>query len=75
MKNSIRQKLDALKDRFDEIEALLADAEVISDQLRFRELSKEYSELEDVVKNFTRFNIVSEDLAEAKDMQLSLIHI
>ena len=43
MKNSIRQKLDALKDRFDEIEALLADAEVISDQLRFRELSKEYS--------------------------------
>ena len=69
MKNSIRQKLDALKDRFDEIEALLADAEVISDQLRFRELSKEYSELEDVVKNFTRFNIVSEDLAEAKDMQ------
>ena len=69
MKNSIRQKLDALKDRFDEIEALLSDAEIIADQSRFRDLSKEYSELEDVVKNFNRFNSVSGDLIEAKEMQ------
>ena len=69
MKNSIRQKLDALKDRFDEIEALLSDAEIIADQFRFRDLSKEYSELEDVVKNFNRFNSVSGDLIEAKEMQ------
>lgn len=69
MKNSIRQKLDALKDRFDEIEVLLSDAEIIADQSRFRDLSKEYSELEDVVKNFNRFNSVSGDLIEAKEMQ------
>jgi peptide chain release factor 1 len=72
MKNSIRQKLEALKDRFDEIEALLSDAEIIADQSRFRELSKEYSELEDVVKIFNRFNNVSEDLAEAKEIQKDL---
>ena len=69
MKNSIRKKLDALKDRFDEIEVLLSDAEIIADQSRFRDLSKEYSELEDVVKNFNRFNSVSGDLIEAKEMQ------
>ena len=48
MKNSIRLKLENLKDRFDELEALLSDADVISDQNQFRELSKEYAELEEV---------------------------
>jgi peptide chain release factor 1 len=69
MKESIRHKLDNLKDRFDELEALLSDAEVISDQNRFREHSKEYAEIEEVVKSFDRFNAVGENLEEAKEMQ------
>jgi peptide chain release factor 1 len=69
MKESIRHKLDNLKDRFDELEALLSDAEIITDQNRFRELSKEYSELEDVVRSFNRFIKVSNNLSEAKEMQ------
>ncbi|MEC7079078.1 MAG: peptide chain release factor 1, partial [Pseudomonadota bacterium] len=36
MKNSIRLKLENLKDRFNELEALLSDSEVISDQNQFR---------------------------------------
>ena len=55
MKNSIRLKLENLKDRFNELEALLSDADVISDQNQFRELSKEYAELEEVVKPLTAF--------------------
>ena len=47
MKQSIHQKLDNLKDRFGELEALLSDAEIIADQNRYRELSKEYAELEE----------------------------
>jgi peptide chain release factor 1 len=39
MKNSIRLKLENLKDRFDEIEVMLSDAEIIADQNRFRDLS------------------------------------
>ncbi|MDA8922221.1 PCRF domain-containing protein, partial [Gammaproteobacteria bacterium] len=54
MKDSIRHKLDNLKDRFGELEALLSDAEVISDQNRFRDLSKEYAELEELVQTFDR---------------------
>ena len=69
MKESIRYKLENLKDRFDELEALLSDAEIIADQNRFRELSKEYSELEDVVRNFNHFMSVSDNLIEAKEMQ------
>ena len=55
MKDSIRHKLDNLKDRFGELEALLSDAEVISDQNRFRDLSKEYAELEELVQTFDRY--------------------
>lgn len=69
MKQSIRDKLEALKDRFDELEALLSDAEIITDQPRFRDLSKEYSELEEVIRRFNRFTVVDADLAEAKEMQ------
>ena len=69
MKESIRIKLENLQDRFGELEALLSDAEIIADQSRFREFSKEYSEIEDVVKNFNRFNKVSRNLNEAKEMQ------
>jgi len=69
MKDSIRSKLEHLQDRFDELEALLSDADVIGDQNRFRELSKEYSEIEEVVKTFDRFLEVSEALQQAKEMQ------
>ena len=63
MKNSIRLKLENLKDRFDELEALLSDSDVISDQNQFRELSKEYSEQEEVVKTFNRFQEISANLS------------
>ena len=69
MKDSIRNKLDNLKDRFDELEALLSDAEIIADQNRFRDLSKEYSEIEEVVKSYDRFAQVTENLEQAKEMQ------
>ena len=70
MKDSIRLKLDNLKDRSDEIEALLSDALTISNQDQFRELSKEYSELERVVKKYSEYNAAKADLEEAKEMKL-----
>ena len=49
MKASLLKKLDILHDRFEELTALLGDAEVISDQNRFRAYSKEYAEVEPVI--------------------------
>jgi len=69
MKESIRIKLDNLKDRFGELEALLSDGEIIANQERFRDLSKEYAEIEMVVKNYNRFLTVTENLREAREMQ------
>ena len=69
MKDSIRAKLDNLKDRFDELEALLSDAEIIADQNKFRGLSKEYAELEEIVKNYNRFREISGNLEQARGME------
>ena len=69
MKQTIKLKLDNLKDRFDELEALLSDAEIIADQNRYRDLSKEYAELEDLVKSYNRYQDVDENLQQAREMQ------
>lgn len=69
MKDSIRNKLDNLKDRFGELEALLSDVEIISEQNRFRDLSKEYAEIEELVKSYDRFTAVTEELEQTKEMQ------
>ena len=66
MKQSLLTKLDSLSDRHEELGALLSDAEVIADQDRFRDLSREYSELETVVRCFASYRQVQEDLAEAR---------
>ncbi len=66
MKESILVKLESLQDRYQELAALLSDADVISDQGKFRQYSKEYAELEPVVKCYGDFRQTEEDLAEAK---------
>lgn len=68
MKASLLSKLDTLRDRYEEISALLSDAEVIADQDKFRPLSKEYAELEEVVQCFARYHQQREDLDEAQLM-------
>ncbi|MDA8866287.1 peptide chain release factor 1 [Porticoccaceae bacterium] len=66
MKASILAKLDNLDDRYQEVAALLSDSETIADQNRFRELSKEYAELEPVVKAYVDYRDVINNLQEAK---------
>lgn len=66
MKESIRLKLEVLQERYVEVGALLSDADVISDQNKFRELSREYAELEPVVKCFAEYQTIIDDLEEAK---------
>ena len=66
MKASILAKLDNLNERYQEVAALLSDAEIIADQNKFRDLSKEYSELEPVVKAYLGYQEVINNLGEAK---------
>lgn len=68
MKSSILEKLDHLQERYIEVGALLSDSETIADQNRFRELSKEYAELEPVVKCYGDYRQVLDNLEEAKGL-------
>ena len=68
MKDSIRFKLESVRDRFEEIAGLLADPDVIADQNQFRDLSKEYSRVEPIVKLFAEFETLDEDIAAAQEM-------
>jgi len=68
MKASLLDKLETLTDRHEEVSALLGDSETIADQDRFRDLSREYAELEAVVKCYTRYSQVKSDLEEATRM-------
>lgn len=49
MKESILQKLDTLAERYDELEALMSAPEVIADNEKFRNYSKEYAQLEELI--------------------------
>ena len=69
MKESVYRKLEGLAERYEEVQALLSDASVISDQTKFRELSKEYSQLEDISKAFADYQQAQQDLASAEEMQ------
>jgi peptide chain release factor 1 len=68
MKPSIKKKLQALAERHEELSALLSDAEVINNQKRFREYSKEYAQLEPVVKTFKCYEECVNDIAGANEL-------
>ena len=66
MKASLLNKLNILQDRFEELTALLGDAEVISDQNRFRAYSREYAEVEPVIVAYRQLCKVQQDLEGAQ---------
>ncbi|WP_028110457.1 peptide chain release factor 1 [Ferrimonas futtsuensis] len=68
MKPSVIAKLEGLLERYEEVQALLGEPDVISDQDRFRALSKEFSQLEEVVKAFSAYRQAGEDIETAEEM-------
>lgn len=68
MKPSIRQKLEHLSQRFEEITALLAEPETQNDQDRFRSLSREYAQLNPVVTTFLDYLTTLDTIAFAQTL-------
>ena len=68
MKTSLLTKLDALADRHEEVAALLGDADTAADQNRFRDLSKEFAHLNEVVTQHQRWTQLQEAVADARQM-------
>ncbi len=68
MKTSIRNKLEHISERYQEITALLADPDIQADANRFRELSREYAQVEPVSICYQRYVDAETELRQAEEM-------
>lgn len=68
MKDTLLHRLDHISERYEELGHLLSDSDVIADQNRFREFSKEYSEIEPVVKCYGAYRQTCDDIEEAQSL-------
>lgn len=68
MKESVIRKLEGLRERYEEVQALLGEPGVVSDQERFRNLTREYAQLGDVVAGFDRYQQAAADLQTVMEM-------
>lgn len=62
------EKLERVKQRYNDISDLLSKEETIRDQNEFRKLSKEYSDLTDVVNSYDIYLKLKKELEENKDL-------
>ena len=62
------QKLEDVEKRYEELNKLISDPEVISNQNEWKKLMKEQSDLEDVVLKYREYKKVKQNFDEAKEM-------
>lgn len=68
MNPRIRQKLDEMSERHEEVQMLLAQPETLSDANRFRELSREHSQLEELARDYHEYQRLESDLIATRAM-------
>jgi len=61
-------KIEELERRYQELEALLSDPVVISNQPEFRKLSREHSDLSELVAAYRRYRKVLVDIADNQEL-------
>ena len=68
MTPSIRRKLEATVERHEELALLLGQTEVLTDNTRFRDLSREYAQLQPVADTMRELSNAERELADARVM-------
>lgn len=61
-------KLQIVKQRFDEVSDLIIQPDIITDQKRYVQLNKEYKDLGQVVKKANEYEMLLNNIAEAKEI-------
>lgn len=69
MTPTLRRKLEALAERREELERLLAEPDVVADNTRFRDLSREFAQLEPVATALADEARAKADTAAAEGMR------
>ncbi|MEK3935810.1 peptide chain release factor 1 [Sporosarcina sp. FSL W7-1349] len=62
------ERLQAVEDRYEHLNELLSDPEVVSDMTKLREYSKEQSGLQETVETYRSYKQVKSELDSAKEM-------
>jgi peptide chain release factor 1 len=66
--SSIVEKLEAIKARFDDLGVALTNPEIVSDNTRFSQVSKEYRKLEKIVVVYKSYRICVDSLDFAREV-------
>ena len=69
--NTLLEKLDGLVSRFEEVSTLITDPNVIGDQSRYVKLTKEYKDLNNILKAREMYMSLLSGLKEAKQLMHS----
>jgi len=69
MKPSLEKKLIHLVERHEELNYLLSSKEVIHNNEKFRELSKEYSDLQPIVDYYKQYEKLGTEISESEKLQ------
>lgn len=62
------EKLEAIKNRWEEVGKLIVDPDIIADMKRYIKLTKEYKELESVVDAYRNYKDVIDNIDSAKEI-------
>jgi peptide chain release factor 1 len=62
------EKLEGVAERFDKIERLLSDPEIINDQHAYREYAREHAELGKIVSVYRQYKDAVRDIEDAKEL-------
>ena len=62
------QKLEQVEKRYEELNALIADPQIIAKQNEWKKLMKEHSEIEDVVIKYREYKATEKNIEDAKEM-------
>jgi len=64
----MQEKLQEIEARFEEIEGLISNPEIMKDQTRYRELLQEHAHFKELVEEYRHYKRVSAELDDAKSM-------
>lgn len=64
----MRDKLNGIEEKYLQISAMLEDPNVVSDQEKYKSLTKEYSRLTPIVEKFRELKSYEQNLAEAEEL-------
>ena len=62
----MQDKLEAIKERFEEVSQLIIQPDAMSDMGKYTKLSKEYKDLEKVVRVYDEYRLILDNLSSTK---------